>query len=126
MPSRTTVARELAGIFKAIAHPDRIRAIEELRWGGLDVNTLAERLGLGHARVSQHLGVLRLHRVVEDQRDGRRAVYSLVQPELASWILEALPFIEGRRGPETTEIETARRLWKDREEPADGPAGASA
>lgn len=121
MLSRTVVARALADIFKAIAHPDRIRMIEELRGGGLDVNTLAERLDLSGSRVSQHLGLLRLHRVVEDRREGRRAVYSLVQPEFAAWILDALEFVEGRNRPVGQEIETARRLWKDQ---ADGPPEA--
>lgn len=112
MPSRIVVARELAEIFKAIAHPDRIRMIEELRQGELDVNTLAERLDLSGPRASQHLGLLRLHRIVEDRRDGRRAVYHLVQPEFAAWIAEALEFIEGRNRPVGADsIDLARRLW---------------
>lgn len=123
MPSRTIVARELADIFKAIAHPDRIRMIEELRAGGLDVNTLAERLGLSGPRVSQHLGLLRLHRMVEDRREGRRAVYSLVQPEFAAWILDALAFVEGRNRPVGREIEMARRLWKDQAEGLEEASG---
>ncbi|MFT6116352.1 MAG: hypothetical protein ACJARY_001957, partial [Candidatus Azotimanducaceae bacterium] len=33
MPDRQLVAKELADIFKIVAHPDRIRIIEELRTG---------------------------------------------------------------------------------------------
>lgn len=114
MPSRVAVARELAEIFKAIAHSDRIRMIEELRHGELDVNTLADRLSLSGPRASQHLGLLRLHRIVVDRREGRRAIYSLVQPEFAGWIAGALSFIESRNRPVDAEnIEAARRLWSE-------------
>ena len=46
MPNRQVVAKELADIFKVIAHPDRIRLIEELRDGEQDVNSLAAALDL--------------------------------------------------------------------------------
>lgn len=112
MPSRLVVARELAEIFKAIAHPDRIRIIEELRQDELDVITLADRLDLSGPRASQHLSLLRLHRIVEDRRDGRHARYHLVQPELAAWIVDALAFVEGRNRPlEASSIESVRRMW---------------
>ena len=96
MPTRIVVAKELAEIFKVVAHPDRIRLIEELSQGEIDVNGLAERLDLSGPRVSQHLNQLRVHRIVEERRDGRRHFYSLLQPEIALWILNALDFVEGR------------------------------
>ncbi len=72
MPSRILVAKEMGEIFKVLAHPDRIRLIEELRAGEKDVNTLSERLELPSPRVSQHLGLLRLHRIVAERREGER------------------------------------------------------
>ena len=71
MPSRALVAKELASIFKVVAHSDRICIIEELGDGEKDVNTLAERLELPGTRVSQHLSLLRAHRIVEERREGR-------------------------------------------------------
>ena len=51
MPSRQLVAKELGEVFKVLAHPDRIRLIEELRSGEKDVNTLAAaRRGAGPAQ----------------------------------------------------------------------------
>ncbi len=112
MPSRLVVARELSEIFKVIAHPDRIRLIEELRGGEKDVNTLAEQLDLTGARVSQHLSLLRAHRVVEERRDGRHHYYHLTQPEIADWIVDGLAFVEGRLGAVSrTNIKAARRIW---------------
>ncbi len=112
MPGRQLVARELAEIFKVIAHPDRIRMIEELRTGEKDVNTLAETLDLPGARVSQHLSLMRAHRLVEERRDGRHHFYHLIQPEIADWIVDGLDFVEGRlSGVSKSSITQARRLW---------------
>ena len=112
MPSRQVVAKELAEIFKLIAHPDRIRLIEELRSGEKDVNTLAETLELPGPRVSQHLSLLRAHRIVEERRDGRRHFYNLSQPQIAEWIVDGLDFVEGRgTAVARSSINAARRLW---------------
>ena len=111
MPSRQVVAKELSEVFKLIAHPDRIRVIEELRSGEKDVNTLVENLALPGPRVSQHLSLMKAHRVVEERRDGRHHFYHLTQPEIAEWIIEGLSFIEGRMGISSSAIQTARRLW---------------
>ncbi|MFK7915366.1 MAG: ArsR/SmtB family transcription factor [Pseudomonadales bacterium] len=112
MPSRVVVASELAEIFKVIAHPDRIRIIEELWKNESDVSTLAHTLGLSGPRVSQHLNQLRLNRIVSERREGRRHIYFLLQPDIATWMVEALAFIEGRGTTiPKTKINSARRLW---------------
>ena len=112
VPSRQLVAKELAEIFKLMSHPDRIRLIEELRSGEKDVNTLAEVLGLAGPRVSQHLSLLRLNRIVEERRDGRHHFYQLTQPDIADWVVNGLSFVEGRMGGiSQSSINDARRLW---------------
>ena len=112
MPSRLPVAKELAEIFKILAHPDRIRMIEELRAGERDVNGLAATLGLPAPRVSQHLSLLRAHRVVQERREGRHHFYQLHQPDIAQWIVTGLDFVEGRMtGVSSHDISAARKLW---------------
>ncbi|MEM9529550.1 MAG: metalloregulator ArsR/SmtB family transcription factor [Pseudomonadota bacterium] len=113
MPARNVVAKELAQLLKSIAHPDRIRLIEELRGGEADVNTLAETLDIAPTRASQHLGILRVHRVVDERREGRHHIYHLVQPEIANWIIDGLAFVEGRMNAVSPdEINDARQLWE--------------
>ena len=113
MPSRVIVAKELADLFKVIAHPDRIRIVEELRDGELGVNELAEKLELSPSRVSQHLSVMRPHRIVEERRDGRKHFYHLTQPEMAEWIIDGLDFIEGRMtGFSPKDLKKAKSLWE--------------
>ena len=112
MPSRLVVARELSEIFKILAHPDRIRLIEELGDGEMDVNTLAGQLDLPGARVSQHLSLMRAHKFVEERREGRHHYYHLTQPTMAQWIVSGLRFVEGRQGGvKKSEVSKARRLW---------------
>jgi len=95
MPYRTLVAKELASFLKAIAHPARIRVIEELRNGERDVNSLQAELQTTHSGMSQHLMVLRAHRLVVERREGRRMFYSLRKPELADWLVDAMDLLPG-------------------------------
>lgn len=114
MPSRLAVSRELADLLKLLAHPDRLRMIEELRTGEKDVTGIAEALNLPATRISQHLALLRAQRLVEERRDGRSHFYRLKYPPLAGWIIEALQFVDIRNRLEEAEaIDTARALWSD-------------
>jgi DNA-binding transcriptional ArsR family regulator len=112
MPSRLIVSRELADLLKLLAHPDRLRLIAELRSGEQDVSSIAATLDLPATRVSQHLALLRAHRLVEERRAGRTHFYHLVQPHLAVWIVEALQFVDIRnRLDEAAHIDNVRARW---------------
>jgi DNA-binding transcriptional ArsR family regulator len=113
MPERLLVAGELARFLGVLAHPYRIHIVEELRGGERDVNALQAALGISHSGVSQHLALLRAHRLVTDRRVGRRVFYRLLQPALAAWLTTGLTFIE----PESHQqfhvaVEHVRGLWK--------------
>ena len=113
MPHRVLVTRELAELLAALGHSHRIRIIEELRDGECDVKSLQDSLGISHSGVSQHLMVLRAHRVVCERRQGRHVFYRLRHPEMASWLLEATEFLE--QESEAQELQEAirktRRAW---------------
>jgi DNA-binding transcriptional ArsR family regulator len=116
MPSRDVVTKELSKLFNVLSHPHRIQIVEELRKDELDVKALEEELGISHSRVSQHLSLLRNHDVVKSRREGRHVFYSLVDPELARWLLEGLEFVVGRlnKGRELrAAVEEVRHMWSD-------------
>src|SRR3954468_17516000 len=94
MPYRALVTKELAAFVGVFAHPLRIRIVEELRGDERDVNALQAALGISHSGVSQHLMVLRSHRIVSERREGRRVFYRLRQSDLAGWLLDATRFLE--------------------------------
>lgn len=116
MPERALVSKEFGSLLGLLSHPHRIRIVEELREGELDVNSLQEILGISHSGVSQHLALLRAHRVVLERREGRHVYYRLRQPRLAAWLLEGMEFIAGN--PADYEeiraaVEKVRTLWHE-------------
>lgn len=114
MSDQTFATKELAKLLGALAHPERIQIIEELRKCEMDVNSLQKQLGIAHARVSQNLGVLRSHKIVVERRDGRHVFYRLLQPDIAAWVAEGLRFLE-REAQMNDEIRSAlcraRQEW---------------
>jgi DNA-binding transcriptional ArsR family regulator len=114
MPHRALVTKELAELLGVLAHPHRIRIIEELRDGEHDVNSLQDALGIRHSGVSQHLMVLRANRLVSERRAGRQVFYQLRQPEIARWLLDATRFLD-RGTNEANELRKAigktRKEW---------------
>jgi DNA-binding transcriptional ArsR family regulator len=114
MPFRELATSELASLLSVLAHPQRIRIVEELRRQEHDVNFLAEALAISHSRVSQHLALLRSHHLVETRRDGRHVYYHLSRPELASWLLNGLDFVEAelaRNESVRDALSEARNAW---------------
>lgn len=124
MPVRVTVSKELSALFGVLANPHRVRLVEELREGEVDVNGLQKALGISHSSVSQHLAVLRAHRIVIERREGRHVFYRLTDPSLAEWVRAGLDFIERDliQGHEIrVAVEQARVIWSPAG--AESPAG---
>ena len=114
MPSRSFVTGEMAELLGVLAHPHRIRIVEELRNGEMDVNSLQAILGVSHSRVSQHLSVLRSQRVVVERRDGRYVFYRLRQAPLAKWLLDGFEFLpmEVQQAQEIRDaVDKTREIW---------------
>ena len=110
MPFRSTASKRLAELFGLLSNPNRVRLIEELSSRGeLDVNSLETELGISHSAVSQHLSLLRAHRIVTERREGRHVFYQLTQHKMAAWILNGLTFLQRELGNE--DLEKARALW---------------
>ena len=116
MPYRLLAATELAEFLRALSHPRRIQMLEELRSGERDVAALAKATELAHSSVSQHLMVLRAHRVVTERREGRRVIYRLRSEELASWLVQGMSFL-ATMDQQTDEvrkaIRRARSKWSE-------------
>ncbi len=111
---RSIAIDELASLMGVLAHGDRIRLVEELRLGERDVNELSKILDLAQARVSQHLALLRSHRVVQKRKEGRHAYYSLSHEHIAGWLVKGLDFIEAeiRQNDDIhKELEELRNRW---------------
>ena len=79
-----------ANLFKGLAHPFRIRILELLADG--DEHSVAELQGateLEASHLSQHLAVLRRHRLVVSERRASHVYYRLVSPAAAELLAVA-------------------------------------
>ena len=71
-----------ASIFRALSHPTRIAILEVLRERELSTRAIQEKLGVEQANLSQHLAILRSHRIVANRKDGNQVFYSIRNPLL--------------------------------------------
>ncbi|MCB1249613.1 MAG: winged helix-turn-helix transcriptional regulator [Acidimicrobiales bacterium] len=89
MPSRPTTPFEdanrplneiKADLFKALAHPARVRALEVLVDGERSVGELQPLVGIESSHLSQQLAVLRRAGLVTTRREGSTVVYAARDP----------------------------------------------
>jgi DNA-binding transcriptional ArsR family regulator len=79
-----------AGLFKGLAHPLRIRLLELLSDGEEHtVGELQQGTGLEPSHLSQHLAVLRRHRLVLSERRASHVYYRIAEPEVAELLAVA-------------------------------------
>ena len=72
-----------AELFKALAHPVRIRILELLRTGEMTVSELQVLLEIeASSVVSQQLAVLRSRQLVTSRKEGTSVYYRVVDPQL--------------------------------------------
>ncbi len=76
------LSRFKAEFFKALAHPLRIRILDELRAGELSVHDLGERLGAEQSTLSQQLAVLRGRNILTARKVGQTVRYSVGDPAI--------------------------------------------
>ena len=82
-----------AELFKALAHPLRVRALELLADGEQPVSALLADMHIEASHLSQHLAVLRRAGVVTNVREGNTVTYSLADPSVAEMLGAARAFL---------------------------------
>ena len=112
MPSsRDSAERPLyeikANLFKALAHPARIRILEILSSTGrpTPVSEILAETGLEPTLLSQHLAVLKRHYVVSGERVGNAVFYELAHPKISELLLIARTFLTDTLGARRDQLE---------------------
>lgn len=84
-----------ANLFKALSHPARIRVLEILSssTGPTAVGEILAATGIEPTLLSQHLAVLKRHRVVRAERVGNAVFYELAHPSVAELLIIARLFL---------------------------------
>jgi DNA-binding transcriptional ArsR family regulator len=114
MPARKIISEKMAEFLSGLSHPYRIRIIEELYAKEHNVNSLQTILGTSHSVVSQHLTILKAHKIVQQRKEGNQVFYQLAQQELASWLLQGLAYLEGGLQSEQgirRAVDEVKALW---------------
>jgi DNA-binding transcriptional ArsR family regulator len=78
-----------AELFKALAHPARIRVLEVLAEGERSVGEIQPLVGIEASHLSQQLGVLRRAGLVSTRKDGASVIYSIRDPQLVELLAVA-------------------------------------
>ncbi|WP_283611774.1 ArsR/SmtB family transcription factor [Mycolicibacterium poriferae] len=112
MPSfRDSAERPLyeikANLFKALAHPARIRILEILSSTGrpTPVSEILAETGLEPTLLSQHLAVLKRHYVVSGERVGNAVYYELAHPKISELLLIARTFLTDTLGARRDQLD---------------------
>lgn len=115
MPARKLISEKIAEFLGSMSHSYRIRIIEELYTREQNVSSLQTILGTSHSTVSQHLKILKAHKIVKQRRVGNQVFYRLTQLELASWLLYGLNYIEGELHSDQitlSAVNDVKTIWK--------------
>jgi DNA-binding transcriptional ArsR family regulator len=67
-------------LLKIVAHPIRIKILEDLLLGVKCVSDFGEALDISQPNISQHLKLLRTHHLIDYFVDGRLKCYFLKEP----------------------------------------------
>jgi ArsR family transcriptional regulator, arsenate/arsenite/antimonite-responsive transcriptional repressor len=73
-----------AELCQTMANATRLRIVHQLREGPACVGEIVRATGLAQAKVSQHLAVLRAHRIVAAERQGSEIIYHIANQKIVS------------------------------------------
>lgn len=91
--SSPPIAQIKADLFRALAHPVRVRALELLVRQERSVGDLAVALDIDVSHLSQQLAVLRRAAIVVTRRDGNTVYYSVQNPGIQALLTTARELI---------------------------------
>lgn len=95
-PAQAPLYEIKANLFKALAHPARIRILELLAAAPENtapVSFLLSETGLEASHLSQHLATLRRHKVVTSVRSANVVTYRIAHPEVVELLAIARTFL---------------------------------
>jgi ArsR family transcriptional regulator len=85
----TAIPEMKAELFRALAHPARIRVLEVLTEGERSVGELQPLVGIESSHLSQQLAVLRRGGLVTTRKVGTSVLYAIADPQLVDLLAAA-------------------------------------
>ena len=84
--------------FKILANRKRLEILQLLKNRQLNVNEMVEMLGMRQPNLSQHLSLLRQHHLVNVNRRGQKAYYTLADNKITKAVDMIYQFIQSQHG----------------------------
>lgn len=101
-----------ANLFKALAHPARIRVLEILSASGrpTPVSEILAQTDIEPTLLSQHLAVLKRHHVVTSGRVGNAVFYQLANAKVSELLVIARAFLADTLGAQRDQLKAMKSL----------------
>jgi ArsR family transcriptional regulator len=101
-----------ANLFKALAHPARIRILEILSANErpTTVSEILAETEMEPTLLSQHLAVLKRHHVVSGQRVGNAVIYEMAHPKISELLVIARMFLADILDTRRDQLEALKHL----------------
>ncbi|MFV5992923.1 ArsR/SmtB family transcription factor [Streptomyces sp. NPDC056231] len=93
------VLTDAAAVFGLLASSARLHLMWALSQGESDVTHLADRVGGALPAISQHLAKLKLAGLVHSRREGRRQIYYVGDPDIATVVRVMVAQLAARSQP---------------------------
>nr|WP_234901549.1 metalloregulator ArsR/SmtB family transcription factor [Mycolicibacterium fluoranthenivorans] len=101
-----------ANLFKALAHPARIRVLEIVSMSDdpVPVSAILGDTDIEPTVLSQHLAVLKRHHVVQGKRVGNAVYYQLAHPKVAELLRIARVFLTDTLAARRDQLDVVQSL----------------
>lgn len=112
-PAQAPLYEIKANLFKALAHPARIRILELLAAApdkAAPVSHLLAETGLEASHLSQHLATLRKHKVVTSVRTANAVTYRLAHPGISELLAISRTFLLDGLADSNEQLRLAKQL----------------
>lgn len=93
-PLNPRQASRLADLFGALSDASRLRIVDALMGGEMNVSALARVADISESSVSHHLRNLRQMQLVRTRKEGRHVFYSLDDEHIAEMYLQGLSHLK--------------------------------
>lgn len=107
-PLPPDLAELIAGRFKLLGEPMRLRIIDRLRAGEAGVGELADQLGTSQQNVSKHLQTLHAGGILARRREGNSVIYSLADQSMVEMCDRVCGSMEQQLGAVRDRLEALR------------------
>jgi ArsR family transcriptional regulator len=90
------LAAQVAELFRAFSDTSRVRIVSALLTREMNINALAEVVGISESAVSHHMRGLRQMRMVQSRRDGKEVYYRIDDDHIIALFQQGVKHVQNK------------------------------